>query len=65
MEAAHHALPLGRLFDSKPSPGDTVMLPTAGLLLVFLTYPLGLGLWLSVTGHHDRSAGRVYRSGEI
>ena len=25
------------------------MLPTAGLLLVFLTYPLGLGLWLSMT----------------
>ena len=25
------------------------MLPTVGLLLVFLTYPLGLGLWLSMT----------------
>jgi multiple sugar transport system permease protein len=25
------------------------MLPTAGLLLIFLTYPLGLGLWLSLT----------------
>src|SRR6202008_4556212 len=25
------------------------MLPTIGLLIVFLTYPLGLGLWLSLT----------------
>ena len=25
------------------------MLPTIGLLVVFLTYPLGLGLWLSMT----------------
>jgi len=25
------------------------MLPTVGLLLIFLTYPLGLGLWLSLT----------------
>ena len=25
------------------------MLPTIGLLVVFLTYPLGLGIWLSLT----------------
>src|ERR1700684_603630 len=40
---------IGRLFDSKPFLVTLCMLPTAGLLLVFLTYPLGLGLWLSLT----------------
>jgi multiple sugar transport system permease protein len=37
------------LFDSKPFLVTLCMLPTAGLLLIFLTYPLGLGLWLSLT----------------
>ena len=40
---------LGQLFDSKPFLVTLCMLPTAGLLLIFLTYPLGLGLWLSLT----------------
>ncbi len=40
---------LTRLFDSKPFLVFLCMLPTIGLLLVFLTYPLGLGLWLSMT----------------
>jgi multiple sugar transport system permease protein len=40
---------VGRLFDSKPFLVALCMLPTAGLLLIFLTYPLGLGLWLSLT----------------
>jgi multiple sugar transport system permease protein len=40
---------LNRLFDSKPFLVTLCMLPTAGLLLIFLTYPLGLGLWLSLT----------------
>jgi multiple sugar transport system permease protein len=40
---------LGKLFDSKPFLVALCMLPTAGLLIVFLTYPLGLGLWLSFT----------------
>jgi multiple sugar transport system permease protein len=40
---------IGRLFDYKPFLVTLCMLPTAGLLLIFLTYPLGLGLWLSVT----------------
>ena len=40
---------VGRLFDSKPFLVTLCMLPTAGLLLIFLTYPLGLGLWLSLT----------------
>ncbi|MBN8904085.1 MAG: sugar ABC transporter permease, partial [Rhodospirillales bacterium] len=40
---------LARLFDSKAFLVTLCMLPTAGLLIVFLTYPLGLGLWLSLT----------------
>jgi multiple sugar transport system permease protein len=40
---------VGRLFDSKPFLVTLCLLPTAGLLLIFLTYPLGLGLWLSLT----------------
>ena len=40
---------VGRLFDSKPFLVALCLLPTAGLLLIFLTYPLGLGLWLSLT----------------
>ena len=38
-----------RLFDYKPFLVFLCMLPTVGLLVVFLTYPLGLGLWLSLT----------------
>src|SRR6201995_3067865 len=40
---------LTRLFDNKAFLVFLCMLPTIGLLLVFLTYPLGLGLWLSMT----------------
>ncbi len=40
---------LARLFDNTAFLATICMLPTAGLLLVFLTYPLGLGLWLSLT----------------
>jgi multiple sugar transport system permease protein len=40
---------VGRLFDSKPFLVTLCMLPSAGLLLIFLTYPLGLGVWLSLT----------------
>jgi multiple sugar transport system permease protein len=40
---------LSRLFDNKSFLVALCLLPTAGLLLVFLTYPLGLGLWLSLT----------------
>ena len=32
------------------------MLPAAGLLLLFLTYPLGLGVWLGFT---DTRIGRA------
>jgi multiple sugar transport system permease protein len=40
---------LGKLFDNKAFLVTLCLLPTAGLLIVFLTYPLGLGLWLSLT----------------
>jgi multiple sugar transport system permease protein len=40
---------LGRLFDNKAFLVTLCLLPSAGLLIVFLTYPLGLGLWLSLT----------------
>ena len=40
---------LGRLFDAKPFLVGLCLLPTVGLLVIFLTYPLGLGLWLSMT----------------
>jgi multiple sugar transport system permease protein len=40
---------LAKLFDSKPFLVTLCMLPSAGLLIIFLTYPLGLGLWLSMT----------------
>jgi multiple sugar transport system permease protein len=40
---------LARLFDSRPFLVALCLLPTTGLLLVFLTYPLGLGVWLSFT----------------
>ena len=44
-----------RLFDSKPFLIVLCMLPAAGLLLTFLTYPLGLGVWLAFT---DTQIGR-------
>jgi multiple sugar transport system permease protein len=44
----HHSR-IGRLFDWKPFLVALCMLPTVGLLVIFLTYPLGLGLWLSLT----------------
>ena len=38
-----------RLFDNKSFLVFLCLLPSMGLLVVFLTYPLGLGLWLSMT----------------
>ena len=46
---------LGRLFDNRHFIGLLFMLPAAVLLLVFLTYPLGLGTWLGLT---DATIGR-------
>ena len=42
--------------DNRNALGLTFMLPAAALLLVFLTYPLGLGLWLGFT---DARIGRA------
>jgi multiple sugar transport system permease protein len=47
---------LARLFDSKPFLVAICLLPAVGLLLVFLTYPLGLGIWLAFT---DTQIGRA------
>lgn len=49
---------LVRLFDWKPFLIVMCMLPAVGLLLVFLTYPLGLGIWLAFTDT------RIGRTGE-
>ncbi|MGE0718731.1 MAG: carbohydrate ABC transporter permease [Alphaproteobacteria bacterium] len=46
---------LARLLDWKPFLIFLCMLPAGGLLLVFLTYPLGLGVWLAFT---DTTIGR-------
>ena len=46
---------LARLFDYKPFLIVDVPAPALGLLLVFLTYPLGLGIWLAFT---DTTIGR-------
>lgn len=41
--------PLARLFDNKAFLIFVCLLPAVGLLMVFLTYPLGLGIWLAFT----------------
>ncbi len=40
---------LVRLFDNKPFLAALCLFPALALLLVFLTYPLGLGIWLAFT----------------
>ncbi|HVJ51305.1 MAG TPA: sugar ABC transporter permease [Aliidongia sp.] len=40
---------LAALSDSRDLLGLVFMLPTAALLIVFLAYPLGLGIWLGLT----------------
>lgn len=40
---------LSRLFESKAFLIVVCMAPAVGLLLLFLTYPLGLGIWLAFT----------------
>jgi multiple sugar transport system permease protein len=47
--------PLARLSNSRNGLGLLFMLPAAVLLLLFLTYPLGLGTWLGFT---DTKVGR-------
>lgn len=46
---------LVKLLDWKPLLVVACMLPAVGLLMVFLTYPLGLGIWLAFT---DTQIGR-------
>jgi multiple sugar transport system permease protein len=46
---------LVRLFDSKPFLVVICLLPAVGLLMTFLTYPLGLGIYLAFT---DTTIGR-------
>ncbi|MDG9698061.1 sugar ABC transporter permease, partial [Streptomyces sp. DH17] len=46
---------LVRLFDYKPFLIVMCLAPAVGLLAVFLTYPLGLGIWLAFT---DTTIGR-------
>jgi multiple sugar transport system permease protein len=46
---------LSRVLNNRNVLGLLFMLPAAGLLLVFLTYPLGLGTWLGFT---DTKIGR-------
>jgi multiple sugar transport system permease protein len=46
---------LGRLLESRNFLGLVFMLPAATVLLLFLTYPLGLGTWLGFT---DTKIGR-------
>ncbi len=48
---------LARLLDYKPFLILLCLLPAVGLLLVFLTYPLGLGLWLAFTDTRIGQAG--------
>ncbi|MEK7436176.1 MAG: sugar ABC transporter permease [Pseudomonadota bacterium] len=47
---------LSRFFDNRNVLGPLFMLPAAALLIVFLTYPLGLGTWLGFT---DAKIGRT------
>ncbi len=47
--------PIARLFDHKGFLIVICLLPAVGLLTVFLTYPLGLGIWLAFT---DTTIGR-------
>ena len=47
---------ISRLLNSRNFLGFMFMLPLASLLLIFLTYPLGLGVWLGLT---NQTIGRV------
>ena len=46
---------LARLFDNKMFLIVVCLMPAIGLLMVFLSYPLGLGIWLAFT---DTTIGR-------
>ena len=48
---------VARFFDNRNTLGALFLLPAAALLLVFLTYPLGLGTWLGFTNAKIGRAG--------
>ena len=49
---------ISRLLNSRNFLGFIFMLPLAALLLIFLTYPLGLGVWLGLTNQTIGRAGQ-------
>jgi len=53
---AHTQTALSRALENRSVLGGLFMLPAAALLLLFLTYPLGLGTWLGFT---DAKVGRA------
>src|SRR4051812_38897 len=53
---AHAPGALSRLLENKNVLGGLFLVPGAAILLVFLTYPLGLGFWLGFT---DTQIGRA------
>src|SRR4029450_1296725 len=55
MSAGRLGPPLDRILDNRHVLGLLFLLPAAVLLLLFLTYPLGLGTWLGFT---DAKVGR-------
>ncbi len=56
MKTVSRSSALSRALDNRNVLGFIFMLPAAALLLVFLTYPLGLGTWLGFT---DAKIGRA------
>jgi multiple sugar transport system permease protein len=52
---AHQSTALSRALDNRHVLGLLFLLPAAAIMLVFLTYPLGLGTWLGFT---DAKVGR-------
>jgi len=56
MRAGSPSTALSRALDNRNVLGLIFMLPAAAILLVFLTYPLGLGTWLGFT---DAKIGRA------
>ena len=53
---------LEKLQNSRNGLGLLFMLPAAVLLLVFLTYPLGLGTWLGFTDAKVGRSGKIGRA---
>jgi multiple sugar transport system permease protein len=56
MKAPSRSTALSRALENRNFLGLLFMLPAAALLLIFLTYPLGLGTWLGFT---DAKVGRA------